>query len=101
MTTPNEQQPAYPTFMGADSPGLTKRELFAAMAMNGLLSTLWTPNDAKPEISLTERYAMQSVILADALLAELDKENVCECNQIRRSTGNFCPYCGRKIKEVK
>lgn len=46
-------------------PGLTKREYFAAMAMQGLLA-----NDYKGSASI---FAGKSVQMADALLAELKK----------------------------
>ena len=46
---------------------LTKRELFAAMAMQGLLSYGKITTSA-------EDYAGQAVLTADALLAELEKE---------------------------
>lgn len=46
--------------------GLSKRELFAAMAMQGLLANSM---DVTPEI-----FAQSSVRLADALLAELEKK---------------------------
>lgn len=49
--------------------GLTKRELFAAMAMQGLLASnaAWGPD----ELPVHARIAAQ---LADALLAELEKD---------------------------
>ncbi len=54
------------------STALTKRELFAAMAMQGLCSSVGdAPRDAGGWIS---RAAMRSTWLADALLAELAKE---------------------------
>ena len=46
--------------------GLTKRELFAAMAMQGFLSRSMAEWNQHP-------LARASVICADALLAELDK----------------------------
>lgn len=46
--------------------GLTKRELFAAMAMQGLLTN--------PEFSASLREANWAVKAADALIAELTKE---------------------------
>jgi hypothetical protein len=58
------------------APGLTKRELFAAMAMQGLLSTLGTLKNVhvKEDGPLNEAVmAAQSVELADALLKELAK----------------------------
>ncbi|MFA5897827.1 MAG: hypothetical protein WC829_01810 [Hyphomicrobium sp.] len=46
--------------------GLTKREYFAAMAMQGLLSN--------PNVSVSyEEYSKQSVFHADATIAELAK----------------------------
>jgi len=52
--------------------GLTKRELFAAMAMLGNLSTLHHSWGCSPD-SLIEACAMLAVKSADALLAELEK----------------------------
>lgn len=49
------------------SGGFTKRELFAAMAMQGMLSS---PNT---ETNLWCYVAEQSVAMADALLKELDR----------------------------
>lgn len=47
--------------------GLTRRELFAAMALQGLL--------ADPEQFGDERdFAKRAVLFGDALIAELDKE---------------------------
>ena len=58
--------PAFPTQIDfADSQGLTKREMFAAMAMQGLLSGVDEPN-----VFGCAKYA---VLLADALLAEREK----------------------------
>jgi len=62
--------------------GLTKRELFAAMAMQGLLMAPlsdWA-GDSSSEIAkykgipASQFFAIQSVGYADALLAELAKE---------------------------
>lgn len=51
-----------------EHPGLTKRELFAAMAMQGMLTTLvWSESG-------DQRVAQDAVKLADALLKELEKE---------------------------
>jgi hypothetical protein len=81
MIDPNE--PAFPTQMVATRRdgsllflsdyfptgcGMTKRELFAAMAMQGLL-----PNWEAPPAVLHERLAQHAVASADALLAELAK----------------------------
>jgi len=77
----NANEPAYPTkrvervrigeteggyAIEAVHHGLTKREYFAALAMQGLL--------ADPEIvGKPEQYAKDAVTFADALLAELEK----------------------------
>ncbi len=53
---------------GFSSIGLTKRELFAAMAMQGMLANGATYGNH-------EEFATWSVKSADALLAELAKEN--------------------------
>lgn len=55
---------------GATLPGLTRRELFAAMAMQGALTSahyFCVPYHAPT-------FAKYAVELADALLAELEKE---------------------------
>ncbi len=66
----NGNEPAYPFFNDTCKPdvasGLTKREVFAKAAMQGLLSKLgleWCPIDV----------AKWSVDMADAMLAELAK----------------------------
>jgi len=52
--------------------GLTRRELFAAMAMQGLLSRLTNYSD----IELTpEKTVEDSLMVADMLIVELDKGN--------------------------
>jgi len=53
-------------FPDAFNSGLTKRELFAAMAMQGFISN----TNAKGSL---EDFASDSVKLADALLKKLDK----------------------------
>lgn len=61
--------------------GLTKREYFAAMAMQGAMSTLSTPerSDAMVSIakatgkSVSQVIALQAIQQADALLKELEK----------------------------
>ncbi|MGZ3686652.1 MAG: hypothetical protein ACXWPM_00715 [Bdellovibrionota bacterium] len=50
--------------------GLTKRELFAAMAMQGIVT-----NDHVDGVGDPERHAKLAVHHADALLAELAKES--------------------------
>lgn len=52
-----------------DVPGLTKRELFAAMAMQGLFADGATSRASNIEI------AEAAVLAADALLAELERTN--------------------------
>lgn len=51
-------------------PRLTKRELFAAMAMQGILSS-WPENTRL----IPEKTASTSIAFADSLLAELAKES--------------------------
>ena len=64
MTDPTDL--AYPiVWSGEYYPGLTKRELFAAMAMQGLM--------ARPGMRLSlDHLAMDAVCQADALIAELN-----------------------------
>ena len=51
--------------------GLTKRQYFAGLAMQGLL----TRNEGNPQlgVSESERIAEESVIMVDKLLTELEK----------------------------
>ena len=65
----NGENPAYPVPEYTQVSGLTKRELFAAMAMQGM----------QANISYTTHYAAEqkaqlAVMNADALIAELNKE---------------------------
>jgi hypothetical protein len=60
----NSDAPAYPDNWDAKLPGLTKREYFAAMAMQGLLANATMG---------TTFVAEDSVSVADALLKELEK----------------------------
>lgn len=75
MSKPVEQPSAFPTdYILPENRGLTKRELFAAMAMQGLLanSNLVGPLDDSDNPSAYDRkLALEAVISADALLAEL------------------------------
>ena len=70
----NGDEPAYPRWdlkQEEQRPGLTKRELFAAMAMQGLCLLGDGSYSLGPcNAAMVER----SVVLADALLAELEKE---------------------------
>ncbi len=75
MSNPNDNDPAYPVphFARPDGhvdygfSGLTKRELFAARAMQGILA------NSGCRANTYEVYAIDSVRYADALLAELAK----------------------------
>lgn len=72
----NSDQPAYPATLGTGGlskhyDGLTKRECFAAMAMQGYLSILSDSNVKSPPSAAF--VAKQSVEFADALLSELEK----------------------------
>lgn len=56
--------------------GLTKREYFAAMAMQGILANHWCQNDFNNNIKALspEEVSNQSILYADALLNQLDKQ---------------------------
>lgn len=67
----NKNLPAFPPNAGwehSEAKGLTKREYFAAMAMQGWLAS-YTPAETAKE----EYVAAFAVRCADALLAELEK----------------------------
>lgn len=75
MSKPNES--AFPTDWVYSCDGLTKRELFAAMAMQGLLAN---PNDIPSIVTenggpLQSQLARVSLALANALIKELEKSN--------------------------
>jgi len=61
---------AFPRMFGNDAPqdGLTKREYFAAMALQGLLAY---PNN----VNVTQDIVKGAVIMADQLIIELNKTN--------------------------
>lgn len=61
---------AFPRMFGNDAPqdGLTKREYFAAVAMQGLLAC---PNN----VNMAQDIAKGAVIVADQLIIELNKTN--------------------------
>jgi hypothetical protein len=61
---------AFPRMFGNDAPqdGLTKREYFAAVAMQGLLAC---PNN----VNMAQDIAKGAVIMADQLIIELNKTN--------------------------
>ena len=68
MTNPND--PVYTTNGAAKS--LTKREYFAAMALQGLCVDACN----RPyEDGIIQRMAQSSVVFADALIEALNKEN--------------------------
>jgi hypothetical protein len=64
----NGNKPAHPTGHSQSGTGLTKREHFAAMAMQGMLSNSEIMNHHNGFPS-----AKDAVGIADALLKELDK----------------------------
>lgn len=78
MTKPNDQAfSSVPTDVAGSpvdwEPGLTKREYFAALAMQALM--------VSPKLSETWEYACElraevACIMADALIAELNKKKV-------------------------
>lgn len=69
----NADMPAM-AVVGSDCHGLTKREHFAAMAMQELASDMERVYDACPEGEVPGVFlAMNAVKMADALLAELEK----------------------------
>ena len=56
--------------------GLTKREYFAAIAMQGLLTRVPKRENYQVDLGILEsqRIAAESVIMADKLIEELNKE---------------------------
>lgn len=76
MKPSNGNLMAYPVPSNAKSDGLTKREMFAMAAMQGLCSDVKAMFDgAVVGESIADFIARQSVAAADALLAELEKQN--------------------------
>lgn len=65
---PKDQSTAFPIFSNQEEFGLTKRELFAALAMQGL-----APAYAQGGDFMETHVAEGAVKLADALLKELAK----------------------------
>jgi hypothetical protein len=68
-TLPERDEPAFPTSGGIDYHGLTKREYFAAMAMQGFLAQ--SKEDGE-QMSFSAA-AHDAVRQADALMFELKK----------------------------
>lgn len=74
-------EPSSPAFPTGPYNGLTKRELFAAMAMNGMLAgddgCPWYSPDGKTKMSIeqiVESISAQSVKYADGLIAALGRK---------------------------
>lgn len=70
----NENQPAFPPNAGwehSEAKGLTKREYLAAMAMQGIISSMHSPETRAGEGDPV-MVAKDSVNYADALLKQLD-----------------------------
>jgi len=63
---------------GIDGPemGLSKREYFAVIAMQGLLTRVPKRHNEEVDLGIieSERIAAESVIMADKLITELNKE---------------------------
>lgn len=68
----NADLPAIPQNRSDLPTGLTKREHFAAMAMQGLLSSASDSNGEWTNCGV-DNVASEAVMFADALLAELEK----------------------------
>lgn len=66
----NSDAPAYPDNWDAKLPGLTKREYFAAMAMQGLSARPYRSGYDDEARARTD--ARRAVLAADALLKELE-----------------------------
>ena len=60
---------------GAHQAGLTKREYFSVLAMQGLLTRVPKRDNDKVDLGILEskRIVEESVLMADALLEELEK----------------------------
>ena len=66
----NANEPAYPSNGGLVNPGLSKRELIAAMALQGLLADESGGEGVHYGKGIAEKRAVER---ADALLAELKR----------------------------
>ena len=74
-------EPAFPTYVGDAfncNPGLTKREYFAAMAMQGMMASAFWADNANFNPEHEERMAIEATRMADALLNALATQ---EANQ--------------------
>ena len=77
----NKDRPVMPILEIAfteDTKGLTKREYFAGLAMQGILANHWCQNDFNDFKGTIEalgqnEVAKQSILMADELLKALDK----------------------------
>lgn len=76
----NNQKPAYPTNgrMHSDMTGLTKREYFAAMALQGLTNEFWNEHlqdvAEKAGSNISKIIAISAVDIADELIKELERD---------------------------
>lgn len=71
----NSEEPISPTYKFVECNGLTKREHFAGLAMQGLMTTLIPTEDNQlcPNKENVVNMAKLAITAADALLAELEK----------------------------
>ena len=79
--TKDTSRPAFPVERDTiaeqyGSPGLTKREYFAGLAMQGMLCNGFIPNMVRPDGSTLQsyNYAECAFRMADAMLAEGSKQ---------------------------
>ena len=73
----NSEQPAFQTAIGMSNSeikqmGLTKREYFAGLAMQGIVSNSISIDNAGP-IGSYEKIAKRAVLIADNLLKQLEQ----------------------------
>lgn len=80
MSKPNEGGPAFPSFNLDEyshvGGGMSLREFYAGMALQGMLCNGFQPNQVRENHSNTAdfNYARAAVGMADALIRELRKE---------------------------
>lgn len=74
-TEPNQAAFAYFNEMNSWQTGLTKREYFAAMAMQGLLTRVPKRHGDETDLGIIEarRIAAESCIMADLLIKDLNE----------------------------